>query len=101
MLEQVPPCDVMNLHWVSGYLDYEQFFPAASQRAPIVWTLHDMNAMTGESRFCIAVYSGVLPVREILAGIRDQRGYDEATEGPSPLAAGAVQNVDGPSQPIE
>lgn len=47
MLEQVPPCDVMNLHWVAAYLDYEQFFPAASQRAAIVWTLHDMNAVTG------------------------------------------------------
>lgn len=47
VLEQVPPCEVMNLHWVAAYLDYEQFFQAASQRAVIVWTLHDMNAVTG------------------------------------------------------
>lgn len=47
MLAQIPSCDVMNLHWVAAYIDYEQFFPAASRRAAIVWTLHDMNAVTG------------------------------------------------------
>jgi glycosyltransferase involved in cell wall biosynthesis len=47
VLDQVPPCQVMNLHWVAAYLDYEQFVQAASHRAVIVWTLHDMNAVTG------------------------------------------------------
>lgn len=47
VLDQVPPCEVMNLHWVAAYLDYEQFMQAASRRAVIVWTLHDMNAVTG------------------------------------------------------
>lgn len=47
VLDQVPPCEVMNLHWVAAYLDYEQFIQAASRRAVIVWTLHDMNAVTG------------------------------------------------------
>jgi len=47
VLEQVPPCDVMNLHWIAAYVDYEHFFQRASQRTPIVWTLHDMNAVTG------------------------------------------------------
>ena len=47
VLDQVPACQVMNLHWVAAYLDYEQFVLAASQRAVIVWTLHDMNAVTG------------------------------------------------------
>ncbi|BCA54125.1 glycosyl transferase family 1 [Nitrospira sp. KM1] len=47
VVQQVPACDVMNLHWVAAYVDYERFFPTASRRAPIVWTLHDMNAVTG------------------------------------------------------
>lgn len=47
MLAQIPSCDVMNLHWVAAYIDYEHFFHAASQQAGIVWTLHDMNAVTG------------------------------------------------------
>jgi glycosyltransferase involved in cell wall biosynthesis len=47
VLDQVPSCDVMNLHWIATYVDYELFFQRAAQRSPIVWTLHDMNAMTG------------------------------------------------------
>jgi glycosyltransferase involved in cell wall biosynthesis len=44
----VPPCDVINLHWVAGFLDYEGFFPAAARRGvPLVWRLADMNAFTG------------------------------------------------------
>lgn len=44
---QLPPADVINLHWVANFVDYEAFFAAAPQRAPIVWTLHDMNPFTG------------------------------------------------------
>src|SRR5262245_40912632 len=43
--DQIPPCDVVNLHWVSGFLDYEAFFTRI--RTPVVWTLHDMNPFTG------------------------------------------------------
>jgi glycosyltransferase involved in cell wall biosynthesis len=42
---QIPPCDVINLHWIGGMVDYGSFFPAVRQ--PVVWTLHDMNAFTG------------------------------------------------------
>ena len=45
---QVPACDVINLHWVAGFVDYEGFFPAASRLGvPLVWRLADMNAFTG------------------------------------------------------
>ena len=47
VIEQVPQCDVMNVHWIATYIDYEQFFPRASELSHIVWTLHDMNAVTG------------------------------------------------------
>lgn len=36
--------DVINLHWVSGFLDFKFFL---NNKKPIVWTLHDMNPFTG------------------------------------------------------
>jgi glycosyltransferase involved in cell wall biosynthesis len=48
LVAQLPPCDVINLHWVAGFLDYEGFFPAAAKLGvPLVWRLADMNAFTG------------------------------------------------------
>lgn len=47
MVAQIPSCDVINLHWVAGLLDYASFFPQVTQSKPVVWTLHDMNAFTG------------------------------------------------------
>ena len=37
--------DIINLHWVSGFLNYPTFFNAVKK--PIVWTLHDMNPLLG------------------------------------------------------
>jgi glycosyltransferase involved in cell wall biosynthesis len=45
--EQIPDCDVIHLHWVAGLFDYRVFLAAAARRAPLVWTLHDMNPITG------------------------------------------------------
>jgi glycosyltransferase involved in cell wall biosynthesis len=47
VLDQIRDCDVINLHWVAGFLDYAPFFETAPLRQPVVWTLHDMNAFTG------------------------------------------------------
>jgi glycosyltransferase involved in cell wall biosynthesis len=47
MMAQIPPCDVVNLHWVAGMVDYGSFFPLMTRTTPVVWTLHDMNAFTG------------------------------------------------------
>lgn len=41
--------DIVNLHWVSGFLDYESFFK--KNHKPIVWTLHDMNAFLGGEHY--------------------------------------------------
>ncbi len=38
--------DIINLHWVSGFIDFPTFFSKKSAK-PIVWTLHDMNPFTG------------------------------------------------------
>ncbi len=40
-------CDVVHLHWVAGFLDYETFFAQLSPGTRLVWTLHDMNPFTG------------------------------------------------------
>jgi len=39
--------DVVHLHWLAFFADYESFFGSIERHVPIVWTLHDMNAFTG------------------------------------------------------
>lgn len=43
----IPPCDIINLHWVSGLISPSTVHYIAGNVAPIVWTLHDMAAFTG------------------------------------------------------
>ncbi len=38
--------DVVNLHWVSQFVDWESFF-GQDHLPPMVWTLHDMAPFTG------------------------------------------------------
>ena len=44
---QLPSCDVINLHWIAGFVDYQSFFAQVAKHTAIVWTLHDMNPFTG------------------------------------------------------
>ncbi len=44
---QLPPSEVINLHWVAGFIDYWDFLSKVPQQTPVVWTLHDMNPFTG------------------------------------------------------
>lgn len=39
--------DILNLHWISEFLDFHSFFSKIKKDIPIVWTLHDMNPFTG------------------------------------------------------
>lgn len=41
--------DIINLHWVAGFLDFESFFTKNTK--PVVWTLHDMNPFTGGEHY--------------------------------------------------
>lgn len=41
--------DIINLHWVANFLDYESFFKKNTK--PVVWTLHDMNPFTGGEHY--------------------------------------------------
>jgi glycosyltransferase involved in cell wall biosynthesis len=43
---QIPPSDLVNLHWVADLLDYRTL-PRLAERFPLVWTFHDMNVFTG------------------------------------------------------
>lgn len=46
-VEQIPPCDVVNLHITAGFIDFRAFFENVPEHTPVVWTLHDMYAFTG------------------------------------------------------
>jgi glycosyltransferase involved in cell wall biosynthesis len=44
--KQIPPCDLINLHWVSDYIDHEHLFPLLPRDVPLVWRLADMAPLT-------------------------------------------------------
>ena len=48
--------DIINLHWVARFLDYESFF--RKNNKPVVWTLHDMNPFTGGEHYT-EFYEGI------------------------------------------
>jgi glycosyltransferase involved in cell wall biosynthesis len=48
-----PQADVLNLHWVANFLDYQQFFKRIPRGQALVWTLHDMAPMTGGCHYAI------------------------------------------------
>ncbi|HVW22537.1 MAG TPA: glycosyltransferase family 4 protein [Opitutaceae bacterium] len=46
LLGQLPPCDLVNLHFVADLFD-PRLLPHLAEAVPVVWTLHDMNPFTG------------------------------------------------------
>ncbi|WP_298483064.1 glycosyltransferase family 4 protein [uncultured Chloroflexus sp.] len=47
VVRALPPCEVINLHWVAGFVDYTSFFRLAPRRAPVVWRLSDQQPFSG------------------------------------------------------
>ncbi len=47
LVAQLPPADVINLHWIAQFVDYRGFFGTVPAWTPVVWTLHDMSPFTG------------------------------------------------------
>ena len=43
--------EIVHLHWIAKFVDYQSFFGSLSSSQPVVWTLHDMNAFTGGCHF--------------------------------------------------
>lgn len=44
---QFPEADIINLHWISDFFNYKDFFKRYAVKKPLVWTLHDKNAFMG------------------------------------------------------
>lgn len=42
---------LIHLHWISKFIDFPSFFGSLDSDQPVVWTLHDMNALTGGCHF--------------------------------------------------
>ena len=38
---------IINLHWISRWIDQPSFFRSLPENIPVVWSLHDMNPLTG------------------------------------------------------
>ena len=66
--------DIINLHWISAFIDYKNFFQQENL-PPIVWTLHDMNLFLGLAHY----QSDAKLLREELAGGRnlDESGNND------------------------
>jgi glycosyltransferase involved in cell wall biosynthesis len=47
LLVQLPAADVINVHVIRLFADYQAFFAAVPRHTPVVRTLHDMNFFTG------------------------------------------------------
>jgi glycosyltransferase involved in cell wall biosynthesis len=47
LVSQLPACDIVNLHWIAGFVGYQAFFSIIPDHVPIFWRLSDMNALTG------------------------------------------------------
>jgi glycosyltransferase involved in cell wall biosynthesis len=47
LLDQIPQCEVIHLHWIAGFVDYNSFFSSVPNHTPVIWTIHDMNPFTG------------------------------------------------------
>jgi hypothetical protein len=47
LVKHLPPCDVINLHWIARYVDYEASLSAVPKRTPLVWPIAGMNPITG------------------------------------------------------
>ncbi len=46
-LDIIRNADIINLHWVAGYLSVESVAALLELGKPVVWTLHDENTYTG------------------------------------------------------
>ncbi|WP_162426446.1 glycosyltransferase [Pontibacter pudoricolor] len=72
--------DIINLHWVSDFLDFSSFF--FKNTKPVVWTLHDLNPVKGgfhysgdaacnkqlnelDARFLKIKYEALLPFQDL------------------------------------
>ena len=53
LVAQLPPSDVVHLHWIAHFVDWPAFFKTVPGRTPVVWTLRDMNPFTGGCHYAL------------------------------------------------
>ena len=53
LLDQLPSSDIIQLHWIASFIDYESFFTRVPQNVGLVWRLHNMNAFTGGCHYSL------------------------------------------------
>jgi glycosyltransferase involved in cell wall biosynthesis len=51
LLKRLPPHDVINMHWISCWVDVDSFVSAIPKDVPVFWKLDDMNPFTGGCHF--------------------------------------------------
>jgi glycosyltransferase involved in cell wall biosynthesis len=51
VVRQLPPHDVITLHWIADFVEIRSLFAALDPRVPVFWKLDDMNAFTGGCHF--------------------------------------------------
>lgn len=70
--DQMPAADILNLHWVAGFIDYRKFFSLAAT-TPVVWTIHDMNPFTGGCHYDLGCgrYEGKCGVCPQLGSVKE------------------------------
>lgn len=92
--------DVVHLHWLAFFADYESFFDSIPRHVPIVWTLHDMNAFTGGCHYstgCERFKSGCGSCPQIVNPSQSDVSADSFQAKRSALAGRRV-HVTAPSQ---
>tara|TARA_R100000935_G_scaffold16940_4_gene33457 strand:- start:18221 stop:19501 length:1281 start_codon:yes stop_codon:yes gene_type:complete len=72
--------DLVNLHWVANFLDYEIFFK--NNTKPVVWTLHDMNPFSGGEHYT-ELYSGLdekgYPIKRVITDFEKEE-FEKVTQ---------------------
>lgn len=59
----ISEADIIHIHWVGGFLDYESFFKKINK--PIVWTLHDENPGLGGFHYSLWKKTSTLKGQQI------------------------------------
>ena len=49
--KQLANFDIINFHWISGFVDLPSFFKGINSWQKVVWTLHDTAAITGACHY--------------------------------------------------
>ncbi len=84
--------DIINLHWVANFLDFESFFK--KNKKPIIWTLHDMNPFSGGEHY-LEKYLGIdeygKPLRRVIS--KEEQSVANKNVALKKQAMSAVDNL--------